>query len=81
MKPSQKPAVSKRRGPNTPSPEGLRAEKALKKAVADAVEEHRRLGLPIAVMRKGKAVYVRAEEMVPAVQEPKAKYQTKRQRG
>jgi hypothetical protein len=52
-----------------PTPEGRRAEKALKKAVAGVVAEHRRLGLPIAVMRKGKAVYVHAEEMVPTVRE------------
>jgi hypothetical protein len=61
-----------------PSPEGRRAEKALKKAVAEAVEEHRRLGLPVAVMHKGKAVYVRAGEMAPAAREAKATYRKKR---
>ena len=54
-----------------PSKEGRRAEKALKMAVAGVIKEHRRLGLPIAVMRNGKAVYVSAEDRVSAVREPK----------
>jgi hypothetical protein len=41
-----------------PSKHGLKAEKALKMAVAGVIEEHRRLNLPIAVMKDGKAVYV-----------------------
>ncbi len=41
-----------------PTKHGLKAEKALKMAVAGVIEEHRRLGLPIAVMKDGKAVYV-----------------------
>ena len=60
-----------------PSKEGRRAEKALKMAVAGVIKEHRRLGLPIAVMRNGKAVYVSTEEKVSAVREPKAVYRTK----
>jgi hypothetical protein len=41
-----------------PSKEGQRAEKALQTAVAGAIAEHRRMGIPIAVMKNGKAVYV-----------------------
>jgi hypothetical protein len=52
-----------------PSKEGLMAEKALKMAVAGVIEEHRRLGLPIAVMKNGKAVYVSVNEKVPALSE------------
>ena len=61
-----------------PTQEGRRAEKALKMAVAGVIEEHRRLGLPIAVMRNGKAVYVSAEDKVTTVREPKAAYRNKR---
>ena len=71
MKASKKSAVSKQGKSNTPSKEGRRAEKALKMAVAGVIEEHRRLGLPIAIMRNGKAVYVSAEDKVSAVREPK----------
>jgi hypothetical protein len=58
MKALQKPAIIKKRVSHTPSKEGLKAEKALKMAVAGVIKEHRRLGLPIAVMRNGKAVFV-----------------------
>lgn len=42
-----------------PSPEGRRAEKAFQRAVARVVEENRRLGIPVAIMRNGKAVFIR----------------------
>ena len=42
-----------------PSSAGRRAEKAFQRAVARVVEENRRLGIPIAVMRNGKAVFIR----------------------
>ncbi len=41
-----------------PTPEGRRAEKAFQRAVARVIEENRRLGIPIAVMKDGKAVLV-----------------------
>lgn len=63
---------------NTPSKEGRRAEKALKMAVAGVIEEHRKLGLPIAVMRGDKAVYVSAEDQTTQVREPKAPFGKKR---
>jgi hypothetical protein len=78
MKTSKKPAVSKPSVSNSPSKEGRRAEKALKMAVEGVIAEHRRLGLPIAVMRNGKAVYVSAEDKISAVREPKAAYRIKR---
>jgi hypothetical protein len=78
MKAFQKPAMGKQRVSNLASKEGLRAEKALKMAVAGVIEEHRRLGLPIAVMRNGKAVFVSVDKKVSAVRETKASYRTKR---
>lgn len=72
MKAAKKTAVRKHGTPDSPSKEGRRAEKALKIAVAGVIEEHRRLGLPIAVMRNGKAVYVSAEDKASLVREPKA---------
>ncbi|MFH0954217.1 MAG: hypothetical protein V1873_07800 [Verrucomicrobiota bacterium] len=55
----------------------MKAERALKKAVSAVVEEHRRLGLPIAIMRKGKAVFVSAEKALAAVREDRASYAAK----
>ena len=39
------------------------AEEALKKAVAGVVEEHRKLGMPLAVWRDGKVVRVPADQL------------------
>jgi hypothetical protein len=78
MKFSPKPATSKKKAADTPSPEGLRALKGLKMAVAGVIEEHRRLGLPIAVMRNGKAVFVDVDKNVSVARETKAAYRTKR---
>ena len=63
--------MSKKRVSNSPSKEGVKAEKALKMAVAGVIEEHRRLGLPIAVMRNGKAVFVSVEKKFPSRGKPK----------
>ena len=48
------------------------AEKAFKEAVAEAIDEHRRNGVPIAVWRNGKVVLVPATQMM--VREPQAEY-------
>jgi len=48
------------------------AEKALKEAVAEAIDEHRRNGVPIAVWRNGKVVRVSPARMT--VREPEAEY-------
>ena len=41
-----------------------RAEKALKEAVAEAIAEHRRNGVPIAIWRNGKVVLVSADQIM-----------------
>jgi len=61
-----------------PSREGVRAEQALKKAVARVIEENRRLDIPVAVMRKGRAVSIPAEKALDAVREERARYSTRR---
>ena len=50
------------------------AEEALKRAVAKAIAEHKRNGIPIAVWRDGKVVLIPATEI--EVQEPQSKYTT-----
>jgi len=42
----------------------VKAEMALKEAVAEALAEHKRQGNPIAVWRNGKAVWIPPEEIV-----------------
>jgi hypothetical protein len=42
----------------------VKAEMAMKEAVAEALAEHKRLGNPIAVWRNGKAVWIPPEEIV-----------------
>jgi hypothetical protein len=42
----------------------IRAEMALKEAVAEAIAEHKRRGNPIAIWRDGKVVVIPAEEIV-----------------
>jgi len=40
----------------------VKADKALKEAVAKVVEDHRKTGDPLAIWRNGKAVWVSAAE-------------------
>jgi hypothetical protein len=40
-----------------------RAEEALRKAVAEAIAEHRRNGVPIAIWRDGKVVRIPADQI------------------
>ncbi len=42
----------------------VKAEMALKEAVAEALAEHKRLGNPIVVWRNGRAVWIPSEEIV-----------------
>jgi hypothetical protein len=49
-----------------------RAEEALRKAVAEAIAEHRRNRVPIAVWRDGKVVRIPADQI--AVREPQIEY-------
>ncbi len=60
-----------------PTKHGLLAEKALQTAVAGVIEEHRRLGLPIAVMKDGKAVYVSVNKKTPSIRESKKAYKAR----
>ena len=45
-------------------PVKVKAERALKEAVAGALAEHKRQGNPIAVWRYGKAVWIPPEEII-----------------
>jgi hypothetical protein len=45
-------------------PMDVRAEMALKEAVADAIAEHKRMGRPIVIWRDGKVVKIPPEEIV-----------------
>ncbi|PIV20099.1 MAG: hypothetical protein COS40_14340 [Deltaproteobacteria bacterium CG03_land_8_20_14_0_80_45_14] len=45
-----------------------RAEEALRKAVAEAIAEHRRNGVPIAIWRNGKVIRIPADQI--EVREP-----------
>jgi len=48
------------------------AEDALRKAVAEAIAEHRRNGVPIAIWRNGKVVRIPADQI--EVREPQIEY-------
>ncbi len=49
-----------------------KAEDALRKAVAEAISEHRRNGVPIAIWRNGKVVRIPADQI--EVREPQVEY-------
>jgi len=49
-----------------------KADKELRKAVAEAIAEHRRNGVPIAIWRNGKVVRIPAEQI--EVREPQVEY-------
>lgn len=53
-----------------------RAEEALRKAVAEAIAEHRRNGVPIAIWRDGRVVHIPADQI--GVREPQVKYRVSR---
>ena len=55
-------------------PLAFRAEQALKEAVAEAIADHKRHGVPIVVWQDGQVVKIPAERM--AVREPATKYKT-----
>lgn len=57
----------------------FRAEKALKKAVADAIADHKRTGDPIVIWRDGKVVKVPADQI--EVHEPEAEYGNSKENG
>jgi len=53
-------------------------EQALKEAVAEAIAEHKRKGIPIAILRNGKVVRIPADQI--EVREPQAEYTVSRKR-
>ena len=55
-------------------PLAIRAEEALKEAVAEAIADHKRTGDPIVIWKDGKVVRVPADQIV--VKEPEVKYTT-----
>jgi hypothetical protein len=55
-----------------------KAEEALRKAVAEAIAEHRRNGVPIAIWRNGKVVRIPAEQI--EVREPEVEYTVPRKK-
>ena len=56
----------------TPFLLAYKAEEALRKAVAEAIAEHRRNGVPIAIWRNGKVVCIPPEQI--EVREPQVEY-------
>jgi hypothetical protein len=55
-----------------------RAEEALRKAVAEAIAEHRRNGVPIAIWRDGKVVRIPADQI--EIREPEVEYTVSRKK-
>ncbi len=60
------------------APLAFRAEEALRKAVAGAIAEHRRNGVPIAVWRNGRVVRIPSDQI--EVREPQVEYKASRKR-
>jgi len=56
-------------------PIGIRAEEALKKAVADAIADHKRSGNSIVIWRDGKVIKIPADQI--ELREPQAVYESK----
>jgi hypothetical protein len=61
-----------KKGKRTSPPLAYRAEEAFRKAVAEAIAEHRRNGVPIAIWRNGKVVHIPADQI--EVREPQVEY-------
>ncbi len=56
-------------------PIGIRAEEALRKAVADAIADHKRSGDSIVIWRDGKVVKIHADQI--DIREDQAEYKSK----
>jgi hypothetical protein len=67
-----------KKGKRTPPPLAYRAEEALRMAVAEAIAEHRRNGVPIAIWRNGKVVRISADQI--EVREPQVEYTVSRKK-
>ncbi len=59
-------------------PLAYQAEEALRKAVAEAIAEHRRNGVPIAIWRNGKVVRIPSDQI--EVREPQVEYKVSRKK-
>lgn len=57
-----------------------KAYDALKAAVRDVIEEHRRLNMPLVVGQNGKVVYLSADTLSPVAHEPRSKYAAKKKK-
>jgi len=67
-----------KKGKKTTPPLAYRAEEALRKAVAEAIAEHRRNGVPIAIWRNGKVVRIPADQI--EVRESEVEYTVSRKK-
>jgi len=67
-----------KRSKRTPFLLAYKAEEALRKAVAEAIAEHRRNGVPIAIWRNGKVVRIPADQI--EVREPEVEYTVSRRK-
>ena len=56
------------------------AEEALRRAVAEAIDEHRRNGVPIAIWRNGRVVRIYADEVAVRESRPEYRITHKRRR-
>ena len=68
----------KKKEPKKKVPLAVQAEKALQRAVAEVVEDHKRTGDPVVIWRDGKVVKVPADQLV--VHEPEAEYTPSRKK-
>jgi hypothetical protein len=68
----------KKGGKSSPTLLAYRAEEALRKAVAEAIAEHRRNGVPIAIWRDGNVVRIPADQI--EIREPEVEYTVSRKK-
>lgn len=61
------------------TPLEIRAEEAMRKAVANVIADHKRTGDPIVIWRDGKVVKVPADQI--EVHEPEAEYGNSKDKG
>jgi hypothetical protein len=61
------------------TPLEIRAEEAMRKAVANVIADHKRTGDPIVIWRDGKVVKVPADQI--EVREPEAEYGQLKEKG
>ena len=61
------------------TPLEIRAEEAMRKAVANVIADHKRTGDPIVIWRDGKVVKIPADQI--EVREPEAEYGQLKEKG